>query len=152
MPLAHVLVAVDGSAHSDRAVDIGSELAWRFDAELTIIHVVAEPVASVPSQLMTYQRLEHLHFSERDLLEAAASEILDAAEMRARGHGVRRVATSIGFGHAAGTIVAYAGKHLAADDVIVMGRRGLGDMTGLILGSVSHEVSHLADCAVLTVR
>jgi nucleotide-binding universal stress UspA family protein len=109
-------------------------------------------MASVPSQLATYQRLEHLHFSERDLLEAVASEILDTAEMRARGHGVRRVTTSIGYGHAAGTIIAYATKHLAEDDVIVMGRRGLGDVSGLILGSVSHEVSHLADCGVLTVR
>ena len=38
------------------------------------------------------------------------------------------------------------------DDLIVMGRRGLGDLGGLLMGSVSHKVCHLADCACLTVK
>jgi nucleotide-binding universal stress UspA family protein len=37
-------------------------------------------------------------------------------------------------------------------DIIVMGRRGLGDLAGLLLGSVSHNVTHLAECACLTVK
>ena len=37
-------------------------------------------------------------------------------------------------------------------DIIVMGRRGLGDLAGLLLGSVSHKVAHLAECACLTVK
>jgi len=36
-------------------------------------------------------------------------------------------------------------------DLIVLGRRGLGDAESLILGSVSHEVEHLVDCPVMTV-
>jgi nucleotide-binding universal stress UspA family protein len=37
-------------------------------------------------------------------------------------------------------------------DIIIMGRRGMGDLAGLLLGSVSHKVSHLAECACLTVK
>ena len=37
-------------------------------------------------------------------------------------------------------------------DLIVLGSRGLGNMKGLLLGSVSHKVAHLAECACLTVK
>lgn len=40
----------------------------------------------------------------------------------------------------------------AKADLIAMGRRGLGGVKGLLLGSVSHKVSQLADCSVLTVK
>ena len=53
------------------------------------------------------------------------------------------------FGDPAGVLVDYAKAH--AIDLIVMGRRGLGDLGGLLLGSVSHKVAQLASCACLTV-
>jgi len=37
-------------------------------------------------------------------------------------------------------------------DTIVMGARGLSDIEGLLLGSVSHKIAHLASCTVITVR
>ena len=45
----------------------------------------------------------------------------------------------------------HSSKH-EKPDMIVMGRRGLSDLQGLLMGSVSHKVSHLADCACLTVK
>ena len=37
-------------------------------------------------------------------------------------------------------------------DLVVMGRRGLGDPAGMLLADGSHQVSHLADRACLTVK
>jgi len=37
-------------------------------------------------------------------------------------------------------------------DMIVMGSRGLSDIRGLVVGSVSHKVSHAAPCHVVTVH
>ena len=58
--------------------------------------------------------------------------------------------TSIGVGHPAESIVAYAKAEEA--DLIVMGRRGLGSVSGLLMGSVSHKVAHLSECACMTIR
>ena len=54
------------------------------------------------------------------------------------------------FGHAAREIIEDAQEHDAG--VIVMGSRGRGDLTGLVLGSTTHKVIHLADRPVLVVR
>ena len=53
-------------------------------------------------------------------------------------------------GDPARVIAEHAGLHKV--DLIVMGRRGLGGLEGLLLGSVSHKVAQLAPCACLTVR
>ena len=37
-------------------------------------------------------------------------------------------------------------------DLIVMGRRGIGGLKGLLMGSLSHKVSNMADCTVVTVK
>jgi chaperonin GroEL len=61
-----------------------------------------------------------------------------------------------GDGTTTATVLAQAilreGIKAVAADMIVMGRRGLSDLQGLLMGSVSHKVSHLADCACLTVK
>jgi nucleotide-binding universal stress UspA family protein len=37
-------------------------------------------------------------------------------------------------------------------DLVVMGRRGLGGIKGLLMGSLSHKISSMADCTVVTVK
>ena len=64
--------------------------------------------------------------------------------------GATDVTVQVVEGKAADNIIAAAAKENA--DLIVMGRRGLGDVAGLLMGSVSHKVTHLSDCACLTVK
>ncbi|NQU72224.1 MAG: universal stress protein, partial [Rhodospirillales bacterium] len=47
-------------------------------------------------------------------------------------------------------IIEYAEQHDI--DMIVIGSRGLGDLKGMLLGSVSHKVAHLAECSCITVK
>ena len=146
-----ILAAVDGSEHALRAVDMASDLARRYDADLWVVNVhTHQGTGRVPPELEEYERLESLRLSELGLLESAATRVAEDGADRARRNGTPRVQALIQEGAPATELV-----RLAADlnaDLIVLGRRGLGEIGGLFLGSVSHKVSHLANCAVLTVR
>lgn len=174
--LKTVLVAADGSDHADKAVDWAIELAAKHAARLLLIYVA--PHREVPPELRRLAEVEHIvepggvetlsadpaypagPVAGPDLGAAAAQSatiyreigqrILDAARRRAEGRGIKAVEATLEHGDPAGQIVQAAKRHRA--DLIVMGRRGHGDLKGLLLGSVSHKVCQLADTACLTVK
>ena len=142
-----VLVAVDGSETSDRAVLFAAELAKSADASLLVLTVAQEPtLVAVPMGVMA--EVEGVYMTSRDVIESAAAEIVDRAATQGEIAGVP-VERLIRFGSPARTIVDTADAEGA--DIVVMGRRGLGDFGALILGSVTHKVMHLAKLPVLTV-
>ncbi len=146
-----ILVHTDDSKHAARAVAVASDLAVKYDAELTLLHVMEEiGTCRIPTELENYVRIEHVDVSERNLLEGGASQIVGRAATKAREAGVKTVREEIDAGSPGATIVDHAGKH--GTDLIVMGRRGLGRAADLLMGSVSHRVAQLADCACLTVK
>jgi nucleotide-binding universal stress UspA family protein len=145
-----ILVPVDGSAHANAAVDMAGELAAKVGAKVILLNVIARPGSSLmPEELRGYAQLEHVRITEHDLLQAAANEIVAKAEKRARAKGAAKVESATRVGDPARTIVAIAKDRNV--DLIAMGRRGLGDLKGLLLGSVSHKVSQLADRPCMTV-
>ena len=145
-----ILVAVDGSAPANRAVDCATNLANKYGAELILLHAMASlGSARIPPELYELARIEHIEATEADMLKRVAEEILQRAEERARGQEAKQVRTSIDVGHPAQAIVAHAKAEGA--DLIMMGRRGLGSASGLLMGSVSQKVAHLSECACMTV-
>ncbi len=86
----------------------------------------------------------------RRVLEAVGRKILEHGERVARGAGVRDIDTRIDEGDPARAILDGARREDA--DLIVVGSRGLSDITDLLLGSVSHKVSRLAECTCITVK
>ena len=74
---------------------------------------------------------------------------MHTAELSARQKGVGNLETLVEVGDPASVIVNMARTRNA--DLIVLGRRGLGTLTGLLLGSVSHKVIQLANRPCLTV-
>jgi nucleotide-binding universal stress UspA family protein len=135
-----ILVAVDHSEISDRALDAARDLALLSRGEVWVLHLREREVA-----VKTGVSLSDESMDEARAAVAAAVDKLTAAGVKAYGD----VGTTL-FGYAARNIVDDAKEHDV--DVIVMGSRGRGDLAGLILGSTAHKVIHLADRPVLIVR
>ncbi|MCK0714065.1 universal stress protein [Chromohalobacter sarecensis] len=142
-----IVVPVDGSEAASTALDIACTLASANGARLHILHIpqslahetlLVWGVGAVPMEASTEQ------------LERTGRQLLDAATQAARERGITNVEGSLHQGDPARVITAQA-KALDAD-AIVMGSRGLSDIAGLVVGSVSHKVSHTASCRVISVH
>jgi nucleotide-binding universal stress UspA family protein len=145
------MAAIDGSEHADRAIDYAADLANKYGAELILLHVMGSPAsAHVPPELHDVLRIAHLKATKADILRRVAEDLLQQGEVRARERKASNVRTLIGEGHhVADSIVSHAKDE--GVDLIVMGRRGLGSVASILLGSVSQKVSHSCLCACMTV-
>ncbi len=135
-----ILVAVDHSEMSDRAVIAARDLAALSKGEVWVLHLREREVGAKIGVLVTDEGAD-----EANAAVAASVEVLTRGGVKAHGE-VRHTI----FGYAAREIVNHA-QEIGAD-VIVMGSRGRGDMAGLLLGSTAHKVIHLSDRPVLVVR
>ena len=143
-----ILVAVDGSSHSLRAVDIAVDLAKQRGCALRLVHVI--PSSSVPSGLQKWAKIEHVHESSQWLYdEGLADRVLNDAQDRIADANDIDTDRYVDHGDAAKCII---GKSKDAEtEMVVLGSRGLSDFGGLVLGSVAHKVAHSAGCPVVTV-
>ena len=135
-----ILVAVDHSEISDRAVLAARDLAVLSKGEVWVLHLREREVAVKTGLAMTAESAD-----EANAAVSAAVEVLTEAGVKAHGD----IRTTL-FGYAAREIVDDAIEHDA--DLIVMGSRGRSDLVGFILGSTAHKVIHLTDRPVLIVR
>jgi len=135
-----ILVAVDHSEASDRALLAARDLALLSKGEVWILHLREKEVVTKGSVVMT----DETEREATSMVEAAVDKLIEAG---VKAH--REVATTL-FGYAARNIVEDAIDHDV--DVIVMGSRGRSDLAGLVLGSTAHKVIHLTDRPVLIVR
>lgn len=172
-----IVVPTDGSAHAKKAVELATDMAEKYGARMVILHVLMRHTSESDIEILSKEnampaslekKFEELRDSYLDMAAAAydagpiailvpdeilaevASLILDHAKKMAQSKGVKDVTTEVLDGSAADKIVAAAEKENA--DMIVMGSRGLGNLAGLLMGSVSHKVSHLAKCTVVAVK
>jgi nucleotide-binding universal stress UspA family protein len=145
-----ILLAVDGSACSDLAVEEVVRRPWPDDSEILVLSAVEPPsLAALPDSWGPPS-----DFYER--LEKAAGEQASAAADRAgaalRGtQGQRlRVTSQVVEGFPKEVILREAERWGA--DLIVVGSHGYRGLTRLWLGSVSHAVASHAKCSVMIVR
>ncbi len=150
MLIKNILVAVDGSENSDRALDFALDLGEKFDAAVMILNV-SEPLPIEPVQTgSTIYSNGNIASINKDLLKIH-EEVLSKAVAHAKAVKPNLTSSStLREGEPAYEIVNAAKE--GGFDVIVIGHRGMSKMAELFLGSVSMKVAHLTPCPVIIVR
>ncbi len=145
----NILVPVDGSEFSFKALDIAADLSGKYVSTITLLHVV--PSTEVPSGLKKWAKSEQFPDPPEAIYEQAIADgILEAAETRLSGKDIGPSRRATERGDAAKRIVEVAKREKA--DLIVLGTRGLNNFQGMVLGSVARKVSHASPCTVITVH
>ncbi len=150
-----ILVPLDGSEHSLKALGIAIKIAKKFDGKIALIHVysvsvrpviVPEPSTLTPGIPITAPT-EYSRVAEA--VREAGARILAQGKERAKAEGIE-AETILREGHVVHEIVKAAedGKF----NLIVMGARGISKIKELILGSVSDGVIRNAPCPVLVTK
>ena len=138
-----LLVATDGSASALRAETIAIGIAAGCRSKLVIVTI---------SRGLPNDEIRRLAQTDVDVSEARHAlirKILEAAEARAKHAGVTDVSLVSDHGDPAEAILAVAKRE--AVDLMVIGRRGVGAISQLLLGSVSKSIVDKAPCAVTIV-
>ena len=170
-----ILVPTDGSDHARKALALACGLAEKYDARVVLVHVLLRDAA--PDDLRAVSNVKRLPQAvQRELervedvplaaaslgggyvappiptsvLEAVGAQIFDTAKRSAKRIGVKKVSVHLAEGDPADRILECAKREKA--DMIVMGKRGLGSLKELFIGSVSHKVGNLATCPCMTVK
>lgn len=143
-----IIVGLDGSEKAKRAARIGCDLAKYYAGTVTFVHVPhAETAAHVVGAVAGYHAaIMKPTFAD---IEEAGQAVLDEGSKIASDVGCTSVETHMPHGDAATELLAHADEIGA--DLIVTGRRGLGGVASLVLGSTTQKVNHLAKCACLSV-
>jgi nucleotide-binding universal stress UspA family protein len=143
------LVAVDGSEHSKKAVDMAIDMAKGRHAEIILIHVMEE--RGVPEGLESWMKLEGLRsFGDYSEWVCKSDHFLGEAEERIKAaHGIKVEHICVN-GDPADEILNAADSYKV--DAIIMGSRGLGRFSRSFMGSVSTKVCNHANKTCITVK
>jgi nucleotide-binding universal stress UspA family protein len=141
--MKRIIIATDGSATANRAIDVGASLAKATGANLILLTIGGS---------VTGAELRDLASAAGDLsktMQVAADKILKQAQRRVERLGVRSVTLQTGWGDPGDAIIDAVQRSKA--DLLVVGRRGQSRLSALLLGSVSQKLASFAPCAVMIV-
>jgi nucleotide-binding universal stress UspA family protein len=133
-----ILLAIDGSDHSAKAVPVVGDLATKLGSQVSVLHVREREASKVGA-------------FDLETAEEGSTVVEDAVNAL-KGRGVDALGEMVHtvYGNVAQQILATAEDEGAS--LIVMGSRGLSEWTGLLLGSVTQKVLHLGRIPVLVIR
>jgi len=158
--IQRILLVTDGSIYSQHALEYTTRFSPYPNISVQVMHVLPPPSAA---ELLTKSGMFGLHstapvpmveideaVSYRDKeTEHAGKELLEKAIKILATSGVKAMSV-LQKGDAATEILAYVKEHEI--DLVVAGSRGLSQVRGWIMGSVSRKIVHYAGCSVLIVK
>ncbi len=146
-----LLVAVDGSEESNRALSYAMDIAEATDGSITLIHAIEPDVytASGGEPITQSERRNRLIIESLDAAEEHGQEILDESTETAAEQG-HTVMGELRYGEPVETITDYAEE--GGFDTIYVGHRGRSDRAIGVLGSVARNVVERATVPVTVVR
>jgi nucleotide-binding universal stress UspA family protein len=141
-PIRKILVPTDFSEHSALALTYAADLAKRYNASVTLLHIypVVNYAAAEGFALYTPEQLAKLI--------TQLNTQLKASEEQARTQGVVDVGSSMLQGDAYQEILEQADDF----DLVVMGTHGRTGLKHALMGSVAEKIVRTSPCPVLTVR
>jgi nucleotide-binding universal stress UspA family protein len=116
MTFKTILVAVDGSTHAAKTVEVAGDVAQRYGAKLVILHVVARIYEGrVRDELANFASIEHMEQTEYEMLQELGREIVQSAGLSARQKGITNVETVVDVGDPASIIVSMTEREARID-------------------------------------
>ena len=146
-----ILVPLDGSEHSNKALNLALDLAEKYSANIKLL-TVAQPIVFTESTFLTQPMIPPestvMYVNE---IETAHKKILQHALKKAKEAKPNiKITKQLENGRPADRIIEIANNENF--DLIVMGSRGIGGIKEFFLGSVSDRVADRAHCPVLIVK
>lgn len=142
---SRILVGLDGSEYSLKALEFAIDLAKKYSSQLVLVHVVMRQIYAInPPEAGILAGTAIVRE-----LEAEGKAILAKGEETVKAQGLP-VQARLRQGVPAEELLRAATDEKA--DLIVLGSRGLSQVKAFLLGSVSDKVSHHAKCPTLIVR
>jgi universal stress protein A len=144
MAIANIACCTDFSENADAAFDAALEMAERYNAKLTVMHVLPPPVNPIMADTAWIEPEE----PRESLLSKIEEKMEQVYGGRVAGRAEYRLVVLDG--HVSTEILTFLGENPI--DVVVVGSYGLSGMGLVIFGSVAKRVAHRAPCSVMIVR
>lgn len=137
----NILVPVDGSPASMRALDLALEFGMRDGAKITLIHVIVPPPAYASPQAV-------------EEMKKSGESILEAAESRCKCFGliVRKILRIVEWNQSSVASEIFEEAVKGRYDLAILGSRGYSGERGILMGSVTISLAISLPCTTIIVR
>ncbi|NVJ52754.1 MAG: universal stress protein [Campylobacteraceae bacterium] len=142
-----ILVPLDGSDKSFEALDFASNIAKKYDAEVFLLSVFRKYSFMEGSFASLNSGIDKDNLE--DALRESSKEIVSEGKEILKNNEVTKVRAFVKTGAAAKEILKFSKDNNI--DLIIIGSKGQGELSGYLLGGVSHKVTGLAKCPVMVI-
>ncbi|WP_421715969.1 universal stress protein [Arcobacter arenosus] len=147
-----ILVPTDGSGQANKALDLACKMAMENDqTQINILSVFRHHSFTEASLSMLPRQIDDEAANLDEVMRAYAKELVAKAKELAIEYGLEkhRVRGFIRVGQVAKEILDFIKEEDV--DLIVIGKQGRGDLSGYLLGGVSHKVTGLSKIPVMVI-